>query len=375
MKIFITIPWFVPAFRAGGPIQSVANLVENYTEGVEYLIFCGNTDLNGEPLQGITIGEWTNYNDCTKVWYAGKENLSNSICEQVEKVMPDVLFIIGLFNWHYNIVPILFCKVTTKIISVRGMLHPGALSQKKWKKRFFLLMLKARGTRKYIFHATDKMEAEYVQQQFGKDCMVKIAGNFSKKMEVLSAPHKTAGKLQLVTIALISPMKNHLLVLQALQNCSASINYDIYGPVKDSAYWQQCLTIIEAMPANIKVQYFGELLPDSVAQALSQQHVIIMPSKSENFGHSIAEALAAGKPVITSHNTPWNDLRNQMAGENVNLSVAEITNAINIFAAQDQDTYNSFSAAAVQYAAFHLNTNKKMEAYRKMFLGDEEHAV
>ncbi|MFN0082399.1 MAG: glycosyltransferase [Ferruginibacter sp.] len=371
MKIFVTIPWFVPAFRAGGPIQSIANLVANYTEGVEYFIFCGNTDLSGEALQGITTGEWTTYNDCTKVWYAGKENLSNRICEQVENVMPDVLFIIGLFNWHYNIVPMLFCNASTKIISVRGMLHPGALSQKKWKKHFFLQMLNARGTQKYIFHATDKTEAEYIQQQFGKDCRVSVAGNFSKKMEVLPAPPKTAGKLQLTTIALISPMKNHLLVLQALQNCTAFINYDLYGPVKDEAYWQQCLLAIEAMPANIKVQYLGELLPSSVAPALSQQHVFIMPSKSENFGHAIAEALAAGKPVITSHNTPWNDLCNQMAGENVDLSVAEITNAINIFAAQNQDVYNSFSAAARQYAAAHLNTDKKMAAYRKMFLGDE----
>ena len=33
-KIFITIPWFLPAFRAGGPIQSVANLVKEYEDGV-----------------------------------------------------------------------------------------------------------------------------------------------------------------------------------------------------------------------------------------------------------------------------------------------------------------------------------------------------
>ena len=46
-KIFITIPWFLPAFRAGGPIQSIANLVKEFNEDVEYFIFCGDTDLNG----------------------------------------------------------------------------------------------------------------------------------------------------------------------------------------------------------------------------------------------------------------------------------------------------------------------------------------
>ena len=50
MKILITIPWFLPAFRAGGPVQSIANLIKEYHEEVEYFIFCGDTDVNGAAL-------------------------------------------------------------------------------------------------------------------------------------------------------------------------------------------------------------------------------------------------------------------------------------------------------------------------------------
>jgi hypothetical protein len=57
-KIFITIPWFLPAFRAGGPIQSVANLVKEFREGVEYFIFCGDTDLNSSGLDNVETDEW-----------------------------------------------------------------------------------------------------------------------------------------------------------------------------------------------------------------------------------------------------------------------------------------------------------------------------
>ncbi len=46
-KIFIIIPWFLPAFRAGGPVQSIANLVKQYNDDVQYFIFCSDTDLNG----------------------------------------------------------------------------------------------------------------------------------------------------------------------------------------------------------------------------------------------------------------------------------------------------------------------------------------
>jgi hypothetical protein len=32
-NIFITIPWFLPAYKAGGPVQSVANMVEQLGGG------------------------------------------------------------------------------------------------------------------------------------------------------------------------------------------------------------------------------------------------------------------------------------------------------------------------------------------------------
>ncbi len=48
--IFFTIPWFLSALRAGGPIQPIANLVKEFHEDVEYYIYCNDTDLNGAAL-------------------------------------------------------------------------------------------------------------------------------------------------------------------------------------------------------------------------------------------------------------------------------------------------------------------------------------
>ena len=61
MIVFITIPWFLPAYRAGGPIQSVANLIENFSVDIEYRIFCADEDLNGEPLTGIVKNSSNNF--------------------------------------------------------------------------------------------------------------------------------------------------------------------------------------------------------------------------------------------------------------------------------------------------------------------------
>ena len=54
LSIFICIPWFHPAFRAGGPVQSIANMVHEMNRDIDFYIFCANTDLNNTTLKFAT---------------------------------------------------------------------------------------------------------------------------------------------------------------------------------------------------------------------------------------------------------------------------------------------------------------------------------
>jgi len=370
-KIFITIPWFVPAFRAGGPVKSIANLVKEYREGVEYLIFCGDTDLNGAELENIKTNEWVSFNEYTKVCYARPEKRSDILVKLVEKEKPDIIFIIGLFSWQFNMVPILFCKGPRKILSTRGMLHPGALSQKKWKKQVYLQLFKMLGFHhKVDFHATDTEEADYIHSYFGKQAKVFVAGNFPTHIGLLPLPFKEPGKLKLVSVAIISPMKNTLLVLEALGKVKDRIEYDIYGPVKDEEYWDLCKEQIKMLPENIQVTYHKEIEPSQVKEVLEEGHVFILPSKSENFGHALYEALSAGRPVITSYHTPWKDLLESVAGFNVSVNeTAGIETAIRFFAHMNQDDLQKWSRGALAYAEKKVEVEKVREEYRGMFEG------
>jgi glycosyltransferase involved in cell wall biosynthesis len=369
-KIFITIPWFLPAFRAGGPIQSIANLVREFHQDIEYFIFCGDTDLNGGELANIITGEWISYNDYTKVWYAQPDKVSDSLVTQVEEIKPDILYIIGIFSWHYNIVPLLYCKAPKKILSTRGMLHPGALSQKKWKKRIYLEIFKLlKQHRKVYFHATDEEENKYINKYLGEEATIFIAGNFSNKIDALAVAEKEAGNLKLVSIALISPMKNILMILTAMDKCSYAVEYNIYGPVKDSGYWELCKEKIKTLPGNIRVNYYKEIVPQRVKEVLMDAHVFILPSKSENFGHAIYEALSAGRPVITSNNTPWNKLQENHAGMNISLANdMELLESINFFAEMRSDELIQWSKCAHEYAEKAIDMDKIKEEYEKMFL-------
>jgi glycosyltransferase involved in cell wall biosynthesis len=367
MIVFITIPWFAPAYKAGGPIQSIVNLVSNYTNDVTYKIFCSNKDLDETVLDKVKTDTWVKFNNCAEVFYTSNFN-KKLLHSEVEKSNPDLIFIIGIFSWQYNILPMLMTFKKRKILSVRGMLHPGALSQKSVKKNIFIKTLKLFNiTDNLIFHATDNEEESHIQNIFGQKSKIKIASNFGKQVNRISKIEKEIGFLKIITVALISPMKNYLLVLQALKKCSTNIEYTICGAVKDASYWQLCLNEIDTMPSNIKVNYIGEVLPTAVEKYLLNNHVFIMPSKSENFGHAIYEALSAKIPVITSNFTPWINLQESHAGINVETELESIKSAINLFANMDNNTFQKYSDSAFEYFLNKNEIDLKMQSYFNLF--------
>lgn len=249
------------------------------------------------------------------------------------------------------------------------MLHPGALSQKNIKKKLFLSAWKLFDMHKKVsFHASDEEEKKHIEHFFGEEINILVAGNYPRKFKQHSLVKKN-GFIKLVSVGLISPMKNHLMILEAFEHTPAIIEYHRCGPVKDMVYWQKCLDQMKQLPVNVTVKYHGEVAPGLVEEMLHKGHVFILPSKSENFGHAFYEALSAGKPVITSDNTPWQNLEEKMAGINSGLNVNEIADAIVFFAAMPQEEYDKWSEGAEQYAKNALDIDKTRKQYEQMFSG------
>lgn len=341
-------------------------------DNFQFNIFCSNKDLDGSLLQGVAFDEWVNYNAYTKVWYSSSNNILPVLQREIKNESPDYLFITGIYDWQYNFKPLLFCKGVKKIISVRGMLHPGALTQKSFKKKIYLQLWKFLSLhKKNVFHATDAEEKKYIQQVFGAGAKVQVAANFPGVLHVQPVIKKEVGHLKLVSVALISPMKNILLVLEAIGNkqlAIGNIQYAIYGPVKDKKYWEECEALINKMPANITVNYHGDIAPDKIVDALAANHVFILPSKSENFGHALYEALSAGRPVITSNTTPWNNLEAAKAGVNVSLTdTQDMVKAIAFFAGMRQEEMEEWSRGARRYAEGAVDVEAIRNQYEEMF--------
>ena len=73
-----------------------------------------------------------------------------------------------------------------------------------------------------------------------------------------------------------------------------------------------------------RLSFAGELTGPAKWDAYRDAAVYVLPSLSENFGVTVAEALAAGTPVIASDRTPWRDLPARGAGWCVEVGAAPL---------------------------------------------------
>lgn len=371
-RILILIDWFDPAFRAGGPIQSVANLVKNYQRPqLQVRVFTSNQDLDGSELTEVPHDEWVRRDQQTEVWYASRQTSRLRFIRSIQQSWkPDVMFVNGIFSPCFNFLPLCWVSAPLKVVSVRGMLHPNALAQKSFKKKLYLALWRIIGLHKrVVFHATNEEERSFIEQSFGTNIAVRVAANFPRILSFMPTVRGPNDQLKLVTVALISPMKNHLLVLEQLKKVSVPVQWTIYGPIKDAVYMRACEEAMEKLPAHIKVDYRGELRPSQVAEALAAADAFILPSKSENFGHAIFEALTAGKPVITSLGTPWMDLSTTRAGWNVDVerNPERLKEVIEVCASLYGPSWDRWTTGARERALNQIDSKQLEKAYDHLF--------
>ena len=114
-------------------------------------------------------------------------------------------------------------------------------------------------------------------------------------------------------------MKNLGGALELLGDLHGTVEFHIYGPMEDTAYWERCQRIIERLPINIQVHLHGMVMHEAVVATIANYDLFFLPTCGENYGHVIIEALAAGCPVLISDQTPWRDLEKLGVGWDIPL--------------------------------------------------------
>jgi glycosyltransferase involved in cell wall biosynthesis len=377
-KVLICIDWFVPGYKAGGPIQSCANLVAHLQEYYEFYIITRDTDYcETLPYKDVTSDKWNKLDKNINVYYfsSGSLNLQN-LSNVIRGVGADTVFINGVYSLYFSILPLLVLKYQRHrnvIISARGMLATSAINVKSQKKKLFLKIGHLFGLYHGIrFHATNENEKSNIQQAISPSSAVVVAPNLPKKSKVISnlEREKRKGELRLFSIARISPEKNTKYALEILERCGngGKVVLDLYGPIYNNDYWEECKKVINRLSENVVVNYKGSLENGKVAETLTHYHALLLPTRGENFGHIILESLTSGCPVIISDQTPWKNLANLKIGFDLPLKQVEhFVEAIHDFIIMGQEEYNSWSNSAYVYGQRFINDESAIRLNYLMF--------
>lgn len=377
-KILIFVDWYLPGFKAGGPIQSCANLVAHLGVEHDFYVVTRNTDYcSDQPYTSVESDTWQKAHGGT-CYYISRKNLGYRALKSLYKeVEPDIVYINGIYSLYFSILPLILArqlKYERLIVAGRGMLAASAVNVKSIKKRFFFHA--ARFTRLYhgvIFHATNEQERSDIQALLGADTKVMVAPNLPAKQTCLPENVrrvKTKGELRLVSVARISPEKNTYFALELLTKYKGKnkIVFDIFGPVYDEAYWEKCISLIKDMPSNVQVNYFGSLKKEEVGHKLTNYHALFLPTRGENFGHVILESMMAGCGIIISDQTPWRELQIKGIGYDIPLSdTAAFLEAIDELASLDQERFDRLSGRAFSFARSYTENEEHLNANRELF--------
>lgn len=317
-KILIIVDGYTPANTYGGPPISIKNFCELMYDTYDFFIITVDHEL-GEKERLIGIDKGWNKRKEASILYISDDERVKEIKSSINRVNPDLIYINSLFDYRSLLSSIWYSEREIPIlIAPRGQLLKGAMSIGRNKKNIYWNII--RKILKYrnnvYFQATSLEEKTILSKSIYENKIVSMQNIPSFEMiNHKSKVNSSIGKqLNIVFVSRIVPKKNLLYALRLMKKIHFSVKFSIYGTLEDEIYWNECKREIDTLPTNIDIIYGGELPHSQVKDVFSKNDVFLFPTKSENFGHVISEALFSGCIVLISDTTPWNDLKNFSAG-------------------------------------------------------------
>jgi len=217
------------------------------------------------------------------------------------------------------------------ITAPHGMLHPWAMGRKWLKKRIAWLVYQRRDLeRSVLLQATASEEAEHIQRLGFRVPVAVVMHGIAFPMPGVSLrkrPHR-----QLLFLARIYPGKGledllHALAILRRERAHEGWRLVVAG-YGTGGYVKGLKELTSQLGLDDVVSFVGPVGGQKKWDLIGSSDVLVLPSHSENFGMVVAEALAAGVPVITTHGTPWSDLRRFRCGWWVPIGVKPLSDVL-----------------------------------------------
>lgn len=364
---------FWPQKNSGGPPVSIMNLVKAIDKRYDLYIISNNHELNEDkPLDGVSEGR--NVFDFGTVYYLSRNRHTvKGVLGIINQIQPDVIYQNSFFSYN-DVIPVLLYKKTHRdtkvIITPRGEFQANALNKGSRKKIAYMRLLKYSGLLKdVVWQFAAKSECENWKQVCKTPSKeVYIIPNLTYGGVIDANRHKEAGKANVCFVGRIHPHKNLLFALEILSKMHGQVNFDIYGSCEDEAYYKECINYCSALPKNITCSFKGSVDNEHIHSVVGSYHALLMPTKSEAYGQSLVEAMLTAVPVITSNNTPWNDVNDCAAGYALDLNDKDaFVQALQGVVDMGCEDFNGLSERTLHYINDKLQTESAIRTYEEMF--------
>lgn len=371
MKILIACPYYKPGFKAGGPIQSIYNLAKLLGEDMEIYIFTQSIDFGSDTKHdNIQENIWQSF-DNHKVYYCNPSKYGvKNLFDIIKLLQPNFVYFNSVFHkltWHAILINNILRFNYKFIIAPRGELDSGALKLKAFKKRIFIKIFKIIIGNNIVFHATTLKELHNISKIFNKK--IKVAENIPSLVDIKPIrQEKYRNNTNFVFISRISPKKNLEYCIKLLNDnvFEGIINFDIIGPIEDVDYWKLIESKIINVPANVKINYLGEVPNSELKSRTEKYHFLMFPTKSENYGHIIYECLSYGIPVLLSDQTPWEENNNGVFVRSLN-DIIGFKLLIESLHKIDNEEFSAISDSSFNYARSIVNMQNLRKQYIELF--------
>lgn len=375
-RIMLFCDWYEPGFKAGGPIRSCVNFVQQMNAEFELYVFTSDRDFGQtEPYPGIQLNNWNQSRENVKIYYCSPAKLNwEHIGQQIKSVKPNFIYLNSMYSRFFTLYPLLRqkflggsgCKL---ILAPRGMLKQSAIDYKKNKKKIFLNLFKALGLHKNIsFHATDQEELNQITKIFGTKAKGMMIPNFPAGLPAYGGTFpKETGELKMIFVGRLHPIKNLDLLLEHLSKVKGKVRLSVVGSEEDAEYVEKCRNIAGKLPENVAVDFLGAIPNQQLPGLLSQHHIFALLTRGENFGHAIFEALSQGKPVLISDQTPWRCLEANKAGWDLPLTSLRFSEKIQQAINFSHKDYEEWSNGAWRFAEKFVAAGDLKSDYKKLF--------
>lgn len=299
MKLLLTVASLAVSY--GGPAVSVFSL--------------------GRALAraGVKVGLWTPDQSVRNIQDAGDvEVLAGPWAQAIRKFGDvDVLHDNGIWLPHNHALAVAArARRVARVASPRGMLAPWALDHKALKKKVAWWCYQKRDlVSASVLHATSEAEGADIERlRLGPRVVVIPNGVFWGEMPAPSAPRCVNGGRTALFLGRLYPVKGLPLLIDAWAKVRPPGWRLVLAGPDEQGHKAELEALIEQSRLGDVVTFAGSVAGKDKTELLNGAELFVLPSLSESFGMAIAEALAAGKPVLTTTATPWSSLATEGCG-------------------------------------------------------------